>query len=98
EMKLGCYLGMFAGCTALERAPELPAVSLEEDCYKGMFRGCTGLRYLKVHFTSWLDPSYSVATSGWTDGVGEEGTFVCPEALPVEEGTSGVPEGWRIKN
>ena len=32
------------------------------------------------------------------DGVGEEGTFVCPEVLPVEEGKNGVPEGWKIKN
>ena len=38
-----CYDGMFLGCTALKRAPALPATSLAERCYSQMFYGCTSL-------------------------------------------------------
>ncbi|MBR1699341.1 MAG: hypothetical protein IJ714_06115 [Bacteroidales bacterium] len=34
---------MFARCTGLVRAPELPATSLAEGCYAGMFGDCTAL-------------------------------------------------------
>lgn len=40
----GCFRGMFNGCTALERAPELPATTLAPNCYEGMFYGCTALK------------------------------------------------------
>ena len=39
----GCFRNMFQGCTALERAPELPATTLAPNCYEGMFYGCTAL-------------------------------------------------------
>ena len=39
----GCFRNMFSGCTALERAPELPATTLAPNCYEGMFYGCTAL-------------------------------------------------------
>ena len=38
-----CYSSMFAGCTNLTSAPELPATTLAERCYFNMFRGCTSL-------------------------------------------------------
>ena len=38
-----CYSNMFAGCTSLTTAPELPATTLAEDCYSDMFYGCTSL-------------------------------------------------------
>lgn len=53
-----CYADMFAGCEALERAPELPATRMDDwwydsdtdeyydgsiDCYMDMFRGCKNL-------------------------------------------------------
>ena len=38
-----CYSGMFAGCTALTTAPELPATTLTGNCYEYMFEGCTAL-------------------------------------------------------
>jgi hypothetical protein len=34
---------MFAGCTGLTTAPELPATNLQEGCYNEMFLGCTSL-------------------------------------------------------
>lgn len=39
----GCFRNMFQGCTALERAPELPATTLASYCYESMFSGCTAL-------------------------------------------------------
>ena len=38
-----CYANMFFGCTALTKAPELPATTLANNCYYGMFYGCTSL-------------------------------------------------------
>ena len=39
----GCYAGMFANCTSLTTAPELPATTLAVACYLAMFNGCTNL-------------------------------------------------------
>lgn len=38
-----CYLGMFANCTNLIAAPELPATTLSTNCYTSMFEGCNNL-------------------------------------------------------
>ena len=38
-----CYYNMFQGCTALTRAPALPATTLADDCYSDMFNRCTSL-------------------------------------------------------
>lgn len=37
-----CY-NLFSGCSALIKAPELPATTLAEWCYYRMFEGCTSL-------------------------------------------------------
>jgi hypothetical protein len=39
----GPFIELFAGCSSLTQAPELPAYSLADDCYSGMFHGCTSL-------------------------------------------------------
>ena len=38
-----CYKNMFQDCTALTKAPDLPATTLKSDCYSYMFYGCTSL-------------------------------------------------------
>ncbi|MEE3484279.1 MAG: leucine-rich repeat protein [Bacteroidales bacterium] len=38
-----CFNGLFAGCTSLTKAPELPATTLASRCYDFMFYGCTSL-------------------------------------------------------
>ena len=43
NLTVGCYTGMFSGCTGLTSAPELPATTLTARCYAAMFSGCTGL-------------------------------------------------------
>ena len=35
----GCYFDLFSG-SLLENAPELPALTMQENCYRGMFYGC----------------------------------------------------------
>lgn len=44
----GCYSGMFAGCTELTKAPELPAKKLSGSCYAQMFWFCTKLEVAPV--------------------------------------------------
>ena len=39
---------LFKGCTALIKAPELPATTLAERCYQSMFSGCTSLTQAPV--------------------------------------------------
>ena len=43
-LAMGCYCGMFKGCTRLTTAPELPATTLANLCYGNMFGGCTSLK------------------------------------------------------
>ena len=38
-----CFNNLFAGCTSLTHAPELPATKLDGYCYASMFSGCTSL-------------------------------------------------------
>jgi len=42
-LTVGCYYGMFNGCTSLTTAPKLPATTMATGCYRGMFEGCTSL-------------------------------------------------------
>ena len=58
-----------------------------------MFNNCSELNQLEVNFTTW--PSASFMT-GWVDGVTSTGTFICPEALPIEYGTNRIPSGWTV--
>lgn len=37
------FYNLFNGCTALTRAPLLPATELSESCYWGLFKGCSNL-------------------------------------------------------
>lgn len=39
----GCFSDLFAKCTSLVKAPELPATELSMDCYWAMFASCTNL-------------------------------------------------------
>lgn len=43
SLAAGCYKDMFASCSALVSAPELPATKLNENCYQNMFLNCTSL-------------------------------------------------------
>jgi len=43
EMSDYAFSGLFLNCSALSKAPELPATTLTYRCYSQMFRGCTDL-------------------------------------------------------
>ena len=38
-----CFYRLFLNCTALTKAPDLPATTLSAKCYSNMFAGCTSL-------------------------------------------------------
>ena len=76
-----CYRVMFSGCSYLTTAPELPATNLADYCYAGMFNDCTSLNSITVHFTKWVDASWSNATWDWVNGVADSGQFHCPAGL-----------------
>ena len=40
----GCFYRLFSTCTALTKAPELPATTLRNQCYQEMFYDCTSLK------------------------------------------------------
>ncbi|MDD6530584.1 MAG: leucine-rich repeat protein [Prevotella copri] len=42
-MAEACFAALFFGCTALIKAPALPATTLANYCYSSMFFGCTAL-------------------------------------------------------
>lgn len=58
-----------------------------------MFNGCSELNQLEVNFTTW--PT-AIFMKNWVDGVSSTGTFICPEALPIEYATNRIPPGWTV--
>ena len=95
-----CYAEMFSGCTNLTQAPALPAKKTPKGCYCRMFAGCTSLSEIHVSFDKWgaFNSEYSEPTTGWVADVASTGTFICPKALPVEQGVDLIPKGWTVKN
>ncbi len=92
ELTVGCYYGMFAGCTSLTTAPALPATELAEQCYFFMFLGCTSLNSVTCMAT---DISADGCTTGWLEGVATSGTFITPSTTNwTTNSSSGIPSGW----
>ena len=88
---------MFAGCTSLTQAPQLPATTLAKDCYTNMFKGCSNLAEINVGFIEWKwSRNGSSSTHNWLSSVSPNGTFICPKELPKESGESRIPEGWKV--
>ena len=58
-----CYQYMFRGCTALTRAPALPATTLTDSCYYSMFYSCTSLK-LSSSKTDEYTQEYRIPSSG----------------------------------
>jgi hypothetical protein len=93
---------MFARCTSLTSAPELPATNLVDGCYIGMFDNCTSLSSVNVGFTNWHTyavnaGSIQISTSNWLNNVSPTGIFECPSALTEKRGSNTIPEGWTVK-
>ena len=89
-----CYSEMFSGCNGLTTAPELPATNLVDSCYNYMFQYCNSLNYIQCRATD------NVSTNtiyNWLNGVSSTGTFVKPDGVVYGTGSSGIPEGWTVK-
>ena len=89
-----CYDEMFSNCYELKQAPELPAQVLVDGCYNYMFLNSNSLNYVKCLATDNISTS---TISGWLSGVSSTGTFVKPDGVVYGTGSSGIPEGWTVK-
>ena len=103
DLKIGeipeeyCFYGLFSGMQALTRAPSLTSRTVKPHCYDRMFSGCSRLSYIKALFLA--SPEDGSFTSGWVEGVSPEGVFsMSPDADWSHTGTSGVPQGWTVRN
>lgn len=86
---------MFYGCTALQVAPDLPALRIGNHSYDEMFYGCSALNYVKAMITTTPGSGY---TNNWLSGVSLTGTFVKNSNTSWNvSGASGVPSGWTIQ-
>ena len=61
--------------------------------FLSMFNGCSELNQIEVNFTTWPNTGYMPS---WVNGVSSTGTFICPEALPIEYATNRIPPGWTV--
>jgi hypothetical protein len=86
---------MFEGCTALTKAPVLPAPELRQNCYQSMFEGCANLTYIKCLATS---INAVGCTTDWVVDVTADGTFVKAAAADwsSKEPGSGIPESFTV--
>lgn len=90
-----CYQSMFAGCTSLTTAPELPATTLANLCCQSMFRGCSNLKYLKCLSTN-TSTGTSSPTYNWVKDVPSGGTFVKKAGVTWSTGSDGIPKNWTV--
>ena len=85
------------------RAPALPAPALKPQCYSYMFRDCSSLDEivcLAADTSGGNNPESDnfMALEGWVVGVRSSGIFVKKAGVSWPVGTSGIPEGWTIRN
>jgi len=95
--EVGCYEGMFYGCSSLTDSPILRAETLSEDCYKDMFYGCTSLNHIICYNVSDIS---EYVNQNWISGVAGSGTFEL-NYLGTWNNTnkaSHIPSGWIIND
>ena len=88
-----CYAWMFQNCTSLTTAPNLPATTLVTGCYNNMFSGCSALNSIYSKTRTFVDDSLT----NWTNGVSSSGVFFRLIGAEWPTGTSGIPEGWEVR-
>lgn len=93
--KNNCYHRMFEDCYNLEKAPTLPAVTLEPNAYQYMFANCSKLVYVKCLATNM---SATDCTGNWLSSVSPTGTFVKHPNATWETSDSGIPKGWTVQD
>lgn len=81
-LSLGCYTGMFSGCS-FTKAPELPAMILTTGCYATMFQDCFNLTDAPaLPATTLADACYNCMFASCT-------SLTIPPALPSTSLTKG---------
>ena len=88
-----CY--MFVVCNKLEKAPTIEANATSNRCMRAMFSGCTKLNYIKCLATTITGAN---ATTDWTAGVANTGTFVKHPNANWTTGVNGIPAGWTVED
>ena len=93
-----CYQFMFAFCTNLTTAPELPATALATSCYSYMFSGCTGLTTAPALPATTLG-SYCYKymfnnCSSFKVSSTRTGTYQYEWRIPTSGTISSTPSGW----
>ena len=56
-----------------------------------MFKDCSNLNSVSVNFIEWYPPN---AINGWLQNVSIEGTFYYKDGLPIQYGSSAIPNNW----
>lgn len=91
----GCYEGMFRNCAALTKGPVICLDTLSGHSCANMFTWCTNLTEITCLATSKTGEN---ETNYWVNGVAQNGTFYCKDALIWTVGdVSGIPEGWTVE-
>lgn len=90
-----CYAQMFKDCEKMVDAPELPATKLVTGCYFNMFKGCILLKEITMLAT---DISEKDCLFDWVYNVSDTGTFIKSKGVKIQEGYSGIPKGWTVKD
>jgi hypothetical protein len=86
---------MFEGCTAMTKAPTLPATTLLNQSYQAMFWNCTNLKEITCLAT---DRSAAACTYAWMQNVPAGGTFKKAASATWGTGASGIPSGWTVQD
>ena len=97
----GCYSSMYRLINQTTDAPYLPSETFAKNCYNFMFDRTGNVSGAEVEFEQW--PT-NVATSCWLKDVAEQGTLICPSALPTSieyrnnNPTTSFPSSWNVWN
>ena len=90
---------MFMGCTALEKAPDLPATTLANGCYAHMFFLCSKLSTVTMLAPSDKITEYDSCLDGWLTDAGTEAksrTLQLKDKAAYEALKGYLPANWRI--
>lgn len=89
------YTQMFYECRAMTKAPMLPANVVPTYGYYRMFYNAKKINSITCLAT---DRSATNSSGSWVFGVASSGTFTKASGATWTTGSSGIPNGWTVKN
>lgn len=100
-LSTGCYSSMYRKCISTVFTPYLPTDTFgATNCYNFMFDRASKVDTVEVNFEQWPTD----VTSCWLSSVAENGTFICPSALPTSvqyrnsHPATTFPSSWNVWN